>query len=146
MGAALASVLEAGDLLLLRGCLGAGKTTLVRGFARAAGYAGKVTSPTFTLMNIYPGDPPLYHMDFYRLESGGDVEELGLNDYIGHGGIALVEWPELADGQLPAEKMVVDIALADGDYERERLVAVSARGKDYELKRERLMQIVAAGD
>lgn len=146
LGAALASVLEAGDLLLLRGCLGAGKTTLVRGLARAAGFTGKVTSPTFTLMNIYPVTPPLYHFDFYRLENGGDIEDLGLDDHIGHDGIALVEWPEIALEQLPAEQLGVDISLCEDDYERERLVHIRAVGADYQPKLERLMQIVAAGD
>lgn len=139
LGAALAGVLEAGDLLLLRGVLGAGKTTLVRGLARAAGYEGKVTSPSFTLMNIYSTEPPLYHFDFYRLESG-DIEDLGLDDYIGREGVALVEWPAAAAAWLPEEWLAVEIELCAEDYERERRVSIHAAGEANQNKRERLMR------
>ena len=144
LGAACSAVLDVGDLLLLHGCLGAGKTTLVRGLARQAGYQGKVTSPSFTLMNIYPVQPPLYHFDFYRLESM-EIEDLGLDDYIGREGIALVEWPDAAAGWLPEEWLGVTITLCDEDYNRERQVVISAAGAASERKRERLMQIVALG-
>ncbi len=144
LGGILAAWLAPGDLVYLLGNLGAGKTTLVRGLVHALGYPGRVSSPTFTLMNLYPTIPPVYHFDFYRLEDG-DLNDLGLEDYLERDGIALIEWPNLEAGNLPAEALVVEIEIVDGDYDRERRVHITARGKRYEEKLERLMQLVDTG-
>lgn len=141
LGKELAAVLESDDVVYLMGELGVGKTTLVRGIARAMGYGGRVTSPTFTLMNIYDCDPPLYHFDFYRLENG-DTCDLGLEDYLERQGISLIEWPHLDDGRLPAEAMLVAITLQYDDYERARVVKITTRGAKYQEKLEGLMQLV----
>lgn len=145
LGGKLAQVLQPGDVVYLLGTLGAGKTTLVRGFTRACAYTGRVTSPTFTLMNIYETDPPIYHFDFYRLE-GGDLSDLGLEDYLERAGISFIEWPKLGKGSLPQEALVISISLIDDDYDRERQVEIYARGDQYEKRLEGLMQYVAAGD
>lgn len=151
LGESLARVLESQDLVYLMGELGAGKTTLVRGIARGLGYTGRVTSPTFTLMNIYPGAMPIYHFDFYRLE-GQELMDLGLEDYLEQEGIALIEWPQagLVDGGagrqndwLPAEAFYIQIELTDDDYERERQVTFSARGDRYKDKLEELRKLCA---
>ena len=144
LGKVLASVLEADDVVYLMGDLGVGKTTLVRGIARALGYEGRVTSPTFTLMNIYNCEPPVYHFDFYRLENG-DTCDLGLDDYLERQGISLIEWPNLNDTSLPAEAMLIAISLQYDDYEKARMVQVTARGTKYEEKLEGLMQLVHSG-
>lgn len=144
LGKEIASVLEADDVIYLTGELGVGKTTLVRGIARARGYEGRVTSPTFTLMNIYAVDPPLYHFDFYRLEKG-ETEDLGLEDYLERQGISLIEWPNLTDDLLPEEALLAEISLREDDYERPRCVRLTARGARYEKKLEGLMQLVHAG-
>ncbi|NLV22791.1 MAG: tRNA (adenosine(37)-N6)-threonylcarbamoyltransferase complex ATPase subunit type 1 TsaE [Syntrophomonadaceae bacterium] len=144
LGKHMASLLEADDVVYLMGELGVGKTTLVRGIARARGYNGRVTSPTFTLMNIYEVDPPLYHFDFYRLETG-DTFDLGLEDYLERKGISLIEWPNLTDQSLPAEALLVTISLLYDDYELARCVQITARGAKYEKKLEGLMQFVHSG-
>ncbi len=144
LGKALASVLAADDVVYLLGNLGVGKTTLVRGIARALGYTGRVTSPTFTLMNIYNSDPPIYHFDFYRLE-GGEIEDLGLDDYLERQGISLIEWPRLEAAELPEHALLVEIKLAEEDYERERLVHIRAEGEKYQEKLEGLMHCVYPG-
>lgn len=144
LGKSLASVLKADDVIYLIGHLGVGKTTLVRGIARALGFTGRVTSPTFTLMNIYESIPPIYHFDFYRLE-GGDIEDLGLEDYLERQGISLIEWPQLERAELPREALLIEIQLSGDDYDRERLVLISAQGERYQEKIEGLMTLVYPG-
>lgn len=144
LGRSLAAVLTADDVVYLIGHLGVGKTTLVRGIAQALGYTGRVTSPTFTLMNIYESIPPIYHFDFYRLE-GGDIEDLGLEDYLERQGISLIEWPPLERSELPREALLIDIQLGGEDYDRERLVFISAQGARYQEKIEGLMKLVYPG-
>jgi len=144
LGRAIASVLATDDLVYLLGNLGAGKTTLVRGIARALGYEGRVTSPTFTLMNIYASIPPIYHFDFYRLE-GGEMQDLGLEDYLERAGISLIEWPHLESSDLPQEALLVEIKIKDDDYEKERLVHIWGQGERYQEKIEGLMNFVYPG-
>lgn len=137
LGNLLARVLEKNDVVYLTGELGAGKTTLVRGIVRGRGYTGRVNSPTFTLMNIYAADIDIFHFDFYRLQ-GNDLADLGLEEYLEKDGLSLIEWPQVADNLLPPEAMLVNIALVEEDYERERLVTISARGQRYQAKVEEL--------
>lgn len=132
LGENLARFLKGGEIICLKGELGAGKTTLVRGILRGLGYPGRVTSPTFTLMNIYASQPTVYHFDFYRLE-GQDLTDLGLEDYLGRHGITLIEWPEIGKNELPEDALIVTINLVDGDYERERMVGLEAYGDRYKV-------------
>ncbi len=144
LGKTLASVLKSGDVVCLHGVLGAGKTTLARGVARGKGYQQRVTSPTFTLMNIYPARDPIYHFDFYRLGCG-DLTDLGLEDYLEKDGICLIEWPEIGADSIPLEAMHIYIGLTDEDYDRERLVSIKATGESYCRKIKELEQIVDTG-
>src|SRR5690606_14876662 len=89
-----AATLKAGDAVALRGPLGAGKTLFAGGVARALGYEGPVSSPSYALVHEYAGRVPVYHMDLYRLASGADWEEIGLAHYLEGQGICLIEWPE----------------------------------------------------
>jgi tRNA threonylcarbamoyladenosine biosynthesis protein TsaE len=91
VGEELAAGLGTGDLLLLAGELGAGKTTFVRGLARGLGVTAAVQSPTFQLVRVYPGRVQLAHIDLYRLETGADLGDLGLDDLLDQGVVA-VEW------------------------------------------------------
>jgi tRNA threonylcarbamoyladenosine biosynthesis protein TsaE len=91
VGEELAPRLGVGDLLLLAGELGAGKTTFVRGLARGLGVTAAVQSPTFQLVRVYPGRVQLAHVDLYRLESGSDLSDLGLEELLDEGVVA-VEW------------------------------------------------------
>lgn len=144
LGADLAAVLKGNEVIYLKGELGAGKTTLVRGILRGLGYQGRVTSPTFTLMNVYPVQPPVYHFDLYRME-GEDLTDLGWEDYLERSGLTLIEWPEIGAGELPDEALLIRIDLVDGDYERERMVSIEARGTRYIHLLEELTQNVHTG-
>lgn len=145
LGRDLAVVLREDDVVYLLGELGVGKTVLVRGLAHALGYEGHVTSPTFTIMNVYASTPPIYHFDFYRLESP-DLADLGLDDYMECGGISLVEWPQVGKNVLPREALCLEIRLRDDDYDGARQVQISAWGEQYRDKLERLRQIVDFSD
>lgn len=96
LGAALARLLEPGDVVLLSGTLGAGKTTLVKAVVAALGGGDEVTSPTFTLLHTYATDPPVVHVDCWRLEQLHEVLDLGLEELLDEGAVALVEWGEAA--------------------------------------------------
>lgn len=118
LGERLGQYLRPGDVLLLRGDLGAGKTQFARGVAVGLGILGPIPSPTFTLVNEYAGrnavgEPvPLAHIDLYRLGEGGDLDSLGLDDYLGGAWAVVIEWPERAvdDGFVPATYLDVAIA------------------------------------
>jgi tRNA threonylcarbamoyladenosine biosynthesis protein TsaE len=117
VGAELARQLRPGDVVLVSGELGAGKTTLVRGAARELGVTGPVTSPTFTIGARYRGRVPVAHLDLYRLEDLGAEEPGLLDDYLTADGITFVEWPEAGAGDLePA--FSVEIEHAGGDRRR----------------------------
>ncbi len=102
-------------VIYLRGELGAGKTTLARGILRGLGYAGRVKSPTYTLVEVYKlSRLYLYHFDFYRLEDRDGWLDAGFRDYFDEGAVCLVEWPEKAGGTLPPADLDVHLAI-EGD-------------------------------
>ena len=121
LGEDLAMALKAGDVLALRGDLGAGKSTLARALIRALAddAALDVPSPTFTLVQSYDTAPPVHHFDLYRLGDPSELDELGFEEAI-DGGAALVEWPERAAGRLPATTLTIDL-LHEGDGRTARL-------------------------
>lgn len=124
-GARLGALLRSGDVVLLEGELGAGKTALTRGVARGAGSTELVNSPTFVLVNEYDGPLPLFHADLYRLDGAEQVAELELGEYA-HDGALIVEWPERAEGgALPAEHLLLLLEHGGGDLRR---ITVRARG------------------
>jgi len=103
LGAGLAGRVRGGCVVFLSGDLGAGKTTLVRGFLQALGHRGPVTSPTFTLLETYAaGGLEVAHVDLYRLEAPDELEALALRDYLGPDCVLIVEWPDRARAGLPA--------------------------------------------
>jgi tRNA threonylcarbamoyladenosine biosynthesis protein TsaE len=115
IGARLASQLEPGDVALVSGELGTGKTTLIRGACRALGVEGPVTSPTFTIGQRYRGKVPVSHLDLFRL-GGLDNEDPGLlDDYLDADAIAFVEWPAAAEPQLERVALRVRLSHAGGD-------------------------------
>jgi len=117
VGAALARALTGGMVVTLRGDLGTGKTTLVRGVLRELGWTGPVKSPTYTLVEYYPfSSLYLYHFDFYRFADPGEWETAGLADCFRSDSACLVEWPERVAGMLPrADLELVLTHPADGD-------------------------------
>lgn len=102
LGARLATILRPGDVLLLFGDMGAGKSELTRGIASGLGIDGPVSSPSFTILQGYEdGRVPLYHVDWYRMESVEELYELGMEEYLGGDGIAVVEWPTRCPEAVP---------------------------------------------
>lgn len=119
----LAARLRPGDVVALRGPLGAGKTTLARALVRALhGSDDAVSSPTFVFRQTYRGTPPIEHLDLYRLDDPTQLADLALEEAFAPDRIVLVEWPERAEGWLPAER--IDIALT-GSGDRPRSVRVT---------------------
>ncbi|MBO0894430.1 MAG: tRNA (adenosine(37)-N6)-threonylcarbamoyltransferase complex ATPase subunit type 1 TsaE [Acidimicrobiales bacterium] len=117
----VAEVAEAGDLLLLVGDLGTGKTTFVQGFGRGLGVRQPITSPTFVLVHSYEGRLELFHADAYRLCGLAEVEDLGLTQLIDQKGVAVVEWGELAAPLSGEDYLEVRFELDGADEDRRRL-------------------------
>lgn len=115
LGERLASSLRPGDVLLLLGDMGAGKSELTRGIARGLGIQGPVASPTFTILQVYDeGHIPLYHFDWYRLESADELYEMGMDEYLGGDGIAIIEWPSQCPEAIPPCRLEITLTpLAD---------------------------------
>jgi tRNA threonylcarbamoyladenosine biosynthesis protein TsaE len=120
LGARIAERLAPGDVVLLSGELGTGKTTLVRGACRALGVPGPVTSPTFTIGQRYAGGRmPVSHLDLYRLQSLEGEDPALLDDYLRPEGVAFVEWPAAGSGRL--DRPALEVRLAHADEERRRI-------------------------
>lgn len=113
---AYAKTLRAGDVVLLKGEMGAGKTVFVKGLAKGLGIEEEITSPTYAYMNDYDG--VLYHYDCYRLKNGGQAEALGLCDYFYAGGVCVIEWSENIEDVLPENCKTVKI-IKRGEKQRE---------------------------
>ena len=112
LGAELAALIMPGAILLLKGELGAGKTTLVRGFLRALGHQGAVKSPTYTIVEPYElTDVCVHHFDLYRLHDFSELEAMGFQDYLTSDAICLIEWPELVAAHLPGEVIYCTISI-----------------------------------
>jgi tRNA threonylcarbamoyladenosine biosynthesis protein TsaE len=125
VGARLAARLGPGDIVVVSGELGAGKTTLIRGACRALGVEGPVTSPTFTIGQRYRGRLPVSHLDLYRLGGLEDEDPALLDDYLDAASIAFIEWPAAAQPQL-AGRRVLELRLAHCGGDRRRIEVGSA--------------------
>ena len=116
----LSDMLKAGDSVLLHGDLGAGKSVFARGVARGMGVTGAMPSPTFTLMIPYEGNKKLYHFDLYRLNDPDEFYAAGLDEFIGGDGVALVEWPEMAEiDPVPCLHITIDRGADENEREIE---------------------------
>ena len=119
LGSSLARQLRPGDVLLLWGDLGAGKSEMTRGIAEGLGVTATVTSPSFTILNVYDdGRIPLYHFDWYRLNSVDELYEMGMDEYLGGDGVAVVEWPSQCPEAIPETHLAVRL-MPVGENERE---------------------------
>ena len=115
LGAAVAGLVRGGDIVLLAGDLGAGKTTFSQGFGRALGVDGPITSPTFTLVNEYQGRSLLViHADVYRLDRLQEVVDLGISELVDDDAVALVEWGDVAEPAMPKDFLELRIAYGSG--------------------------------
>ena len=131
LGERLGALMKEGDFIALTGELGSGKTQFARGVAAGIGVdpAVPVTSPTYTLMNIYHGRLLLYHFDLYRLAGDQDVADLGFEEYFYGTGVCLVEWPERLGCLLPEERLTVLFSYLD---DNSRNISFEPCGERYE--------------
>lgn len=138
IGRTLGALLHAGAFLALFGDLGGGKTCFTRGVvaALAPDCAHLVASPTYAIMNEYPGPVPVYHFDFYRLASGDEIAELGFDDYFQDNGVCIVEWSERLGDTLPSDHLSITFVHGEGDSRR---IVFEARGADSEALLAKLM-------
>ena len=127
IGESLAARLRAGDVIAYRGGLGTGKTAFTRGLAKGLGCGGRVTSPTFTIVNEYEGSIPLFHFDMYRLGGEEELFDIGWEDYLGRGGVCAVEWSERVEEALPEEAVTVAIA-RHPEREEWRIITIEGVG------------------
>jgi tRNA threonylcarbamoyladenosine biosynthesis protein TsaE len=120
LAAAIAALVRPGDIVLLSGDLGAGKTAFVQGFARAIGVDEQVTSPTFTIARSYEGRIRLHHLDVYRLDHLQEAEDLGLSELVDdeEDAVTVIEWGEAVAPVLPADYLAVALAYGAGDDDR----------------------------
>ncbi|MEY8402461.1 tRNA (adenosine(37)-N6)-threonylcarbamoyltransferase complex ATPase subunit type 1 TsaE [Oscillospiraceae bacterium 44-34] len=122
LGARLAEVLEPGAVVAFTGGLGAGKTAFTRGLARGLGITGRVTSPTFTIVNEYEGGRlPLFHFDMYRLGSADELFDIGWEDYLVRGGVCAVEWSENVSDAL---EEAISVKIRRGASENQRIINI----------------------
>lgn len=125
-GEALGRYLAPGAVVAMYGGLGAGKTAFVRGMARGLGSSARVTSPTFTIVNEYEGRLPLFHFDMYRLSSSDELFDIGWDDYLGRGGVCVVEWSEKVEDAFDGSEIRVEISRIS---ENVRMVTIEEAGK-----------------
>lgn len=109
LGCEIGKWLERGQLILLSGDLGTGKTIITQGICAGIGVEEDVTSPTFNLINEYEGELSVYHMDLYRLENEEELGDLGFEDYLEDKGIIIIEWPDIVYNIIPADFLYVKI-------------------------------------
>ena len=109
LGVKIGNLLKKGDVIAMQGTLGAGKTTITKGIAKALNINDTITSPTFCLISEYYGKMPLYHMDVYRLEGGEDFVNLGTDDMIYGDGVSIIEWSEKIMDELPKKTIILKI-------------------------------------
>ena len=124
-GNKLGRTLKPGAVVALYGELGAGKTAFTRGIAFGLGIGMNVSSPTFTIVNEYPGAVPLFHFDMYRLEDENELFDIGWDDYLDRGGICVVEWSEKVPGAFSADTIIVKIDNLGDDMRR---IEINAEG------------------
>lgn len=125
LGEALGRVLRKGDVILLSGDLGTGKTCLTQGIGRGLESPAPVNSPSFVLMNEYDGRETLYHVDLYRIEDVEELDDLGLWDYA-EKGVLVIEWPERGAELIPGDGLVIELRY--GDMDRQRRLRFLPRG------------------
>lgn len=127
IAAGFAKELKSGDVLCMYGNLGAGKTAFVQGLAHGLGIDEPITSPTFTIVNEYQGDMPLYHFDVYRIGDSEEMYEIGYEEYVYGDGISVIEWAELIEDILPESRYSVTIIKDDTNDDYRKIIIEKVR-------------------
>lgn len=143
VAAQLAGVARSGDVVVLAGDLGAGKTAFAQGFAAGLGVLEPVTSPTFTLVHTYDGRLPMHHIDVYRLEHMDELADLALPELLDGAGVTLIEWGDAVLSALPADHLEVRLSFPSDDPD-ERQLDVRPAGASWRARREPLEAAVEA--
>ncbi|MCL2402399.1 MAG: tRNA (adenosine(37)-N6)-threonylcarbamoyltransferase complex ATPase subunit type 1 TsaE [Oscillospiraceae bacterium] len=124
-GEKLGHMLPPGSVVALYGGLGVGKTAFTRGLAKGLGIDSNVSSPTFTIVNEYPGNIPLFHFDMYRLENAHELFDIGWDDYLERGGVCVVEWSEKVPNAFPIGTIIVKLEILDENARRLEIIGTS---------------------
>lgn len=140
LAGAVSSLARPGDVIVLAGDLGAGKTAFVQGFGRGLGVTDRITSPTFTLVHVYDGRLPVHHLDVYRLEQMNEALDLGLPEMLDEGGVVLVEWGDAILPMLPHD--FLEVRLTFGPSDDDRHVAFRAVGETWARRSDALAGVV----
>ena len=125
LGERIARKLQPGSVVAISGGLGAGKTCLAKGIAKAAGIAGNITSPTYTILNEYPGEVPFFHIDAYRLGNDEDFEHTGAGECMDAGGITVIEWSDRIPRSIPENAIKIRMAISS---RQERIIRIEGIG------------------
>jgi tRNA threonylcarbamoyladenosine biosynthesis protein TsaE len=136
----IGGLLHAGDVVVLEGELGTGKTVFAKGIAVALGITEPVVSPTFTVVREYDAPLPLVHVDVYRLDHLQELHDLGFDDLVGSDAVTVVEWGDHVSALLPADRL--DVRLEPGDGDDDRVVAIDAAGVSWVSRRDALAHVV----
>jgi tRNA threonylcarbamoyladenosine biosynthesis protein TsaE len=142
LGQRLGALLRAGDVVVLDGELGTGKTVLAKGIAIALGITEPVVSPTFTVVREYDAPLPLVHVDVYRLDHLQELHDLGFDDLVGGEAVTVVEWGDRVSAALPSDRL--RILLEPGAGDDDRIVSVEAAGISWGERRDALRAALAA--
>lgn len=137
-GVKLGKILKPGDVVCLNGDLGTGKTAFTKGIAAALGIEGHITSPTFTIVNEYNADIPLYHFDVYRIADPDEMFEVGFEEYLYGSGIVVIEWADIIEDILPGERISVHIRKDLGTGTDARVIDIDFIGEKYKDYEQRL--------
>ncbi len=128
LGKELGERLKKGQVVSLRGSLGAGKTVLAKGIAKALGINEAIVSPTFTIVQEYHGKEKLYHLDIYRLSGDDEFESMGGEEFLYPDGITLIEWSEKIEDMLPDDTLFISIAI---DENQDRIIEITGGADEY---------------
>ncbi len=142
LAAAIGPLLAGGDVLVLAGDLGAGKTTFTQGLGASLGVTAPITSPTFTLVHEYPGRLPIVHIDVYRLEHLQEVHDLGFDELVGGDAIVVVEWGDVLGPLLPPDRLHVAFEYAPDD-ENIRVVSLIPHGPTWAIRVDELTAAIS---